>query len=123
MLVGVVLLSPRILCYDVAAVSLPMVILVWRSMHEIGQSPRRSVLIGIAIAWFTLNVLVEVNEDFMTVFPYLWRYLEMFLMLGIFAMGVRQVMKEAGIGESSVPSFAAEGEERCAVESDLALVD
>ena len=123
MLVGVVLLNPRILCYDVAAVSLPMVILVWRSLHENGQSPRRFILIGAAVAWFTLNVLVEVNEDFVTVFPYLWRYLEMFLMLGIFAIGVRQVMKEAGIGEPSMESFAAEAEERCAVESELALVD
>jgi hypothetical protein len=110
MLVGVILLNPRILCYDAAAVSLPLAILVWRALHEDGRSPRRVVLIGAGIAWFTLNVLVEVNEDFVTIFPYAWRYLEMLLMLGIFAGGVRQVLKEAGIEPSTMESYAAESE-------------
>jgi len=116
MLLGVVLLSPRIQSYDVAAVSLPMAILAWRSLHKAGRSPSRAVVIGSATALLALNVMVEANEDWVTVLPEAWKYAEMFLMLGIFAFGVRGILKEAGgewasMSEHEVAdSFVAESE-------------
>lgn len=101
MLVGVVLLNPRIQPYDVAAISLPMAILAWRSLREDGQSARRPVLIGSAIVLLVLNVLVELNEDWVTVLPDAWKYLEMCLLLGVFAFGVRGLLREAGVAWAS----------------------
>jgi hypothetical protein len=96
MLMGVVLLNPRIQSYDVAAVSLPMALVAWRSLRDDGKI-RRPVLIGAAIVLLGLNVFLEVNEDFVTMLPDAWKYLEMLMMLGIFAGGVRGLLKEAGV--------------------------
>ena len=101
MLLGVVLLNPRILTYDVAAVSLPMALIAWRSLRGVGRTFRKPALIGFAVLLLSLNVFVEVNEDFVTMLPDAWKYLEMVLMLGIFAAGVRSLRKEA----SNVPSL------------------
>jgi hypothetical protein len=95
MLLGVVLLNPRIQSYDVAAVSLPMALVAWRALRGDGKSSRRAVLIGAAIGWLALNILVEFNEDWITVLPEAWKYVEMFLMLGVFAFGVRGLLREA----------------------------
>lgn len=101
MLLGVVLLNPRIQSYDVAAVSLPMALVVWRALRGDGQDSRRTVLIGAAIGWLALNILVEFNEDWVTVVPQAWKYIEMFLMLGVFAFGVRGLLREAGASQNS----------------------
>lgn len=98
MLLGVVLLNPRILTYDVAAVSLPMALVAWRSLRGVGPTLRKPALIGFAVVLLALNVFVEVNEDFVTMLPDAWKYLEMVLMLGIFAAGVRSLRKEASNG-------------------------
>ncbi|MFZ1918430.1 MAG: hypothetical protein WAU58_12715 [Terriglobales bacterium] len=103
MLLGVVLLNPRILTYDVAAVSLPMALIAWRSLRGVGRTFRKPALIGFAVLLLALNVFVEVNEDFVTMLPDAWKYLEMVLMLGIFAAGVRSLRKEA----SNVPSLTS----------------
>jgi hypothetical protein len=98
MLLGVVLLNPRILTYDVAAVSLPMALIAWRSLCSVARIYRVRVLIGSAITLLALNVFVEVNEDFVTMLPDAWKYLEMVLMMGIFAAGIRNLRKEASSG-------------------------
>lgn len=95
MLLGVVLLNPRILTYDVAAVSLPMALVAWRSLRGVGRTSRMPVLIGFAVLLFALNVFVEANEDWVTMLPDAWKYLEMVLMLGIFGAGVRSLLREA----------------------------
>jgi hypothetical protein len=110
MLLGVVLLNPRILTYDVAAVSLPMALVAWRSLRGVGRTPRAPVLIGCAIVLLALNVFVEANEDWATMLPDAWKYLEMVLMLGIFAGGVRGLLKEAGIEWPTTESYIPESE-------------
>jgi hypothetical protein len=97
MLLGVVLLNPRILTYDVAAVSLPMALVAWRCLRGDGPNPRTSLIVGSAMALLAVNVFVELNEDWITVLPHAWKYLEMFLMLGIFAGGVRRLLQEAQV--------------------------
>jgi len=109
MLLGVVLLNPRILTYDVAAVSLPMALVAWRSLRGVGRTFRKPALIGFVVLLLALNVFVEVNEDFVTMLPDAWKYLEMVLMLGIFGAGVRGLQKEASNGpEPSVTSPESE---------------
>jgi hypothetical protein len=105
MLLGVVLMNPRILTYDVAAVSLPMALVAWRSLRGVERTFRKPALIGFAVLLLALNVFVEVNEDFVTMLPDAWKYLEMVLMLGIFAAGVRSLRKEASNGRE--PSLAS----------------
>ncbi len=104
MLLGVVLLNPRILTYDVAAVSLPMALVAWRSLRGVSRTSRVPVLIGSAFVLLALNVFVEVNEDFVTMLPDAWKYLEMVLMLGIFAAGVQGLRKEALHGPEPRPT-------------------
>jgi hypothetical protein len=97
MLLGVVLLNPRILTYDVAAVSLPMALVAWRCLRGDGQNPRPALIVGSAMALLAVNVFVELNEDWITVLPHAWKYLDMFLMVGIFAGGVRRLLQEAAV--------------------------
>ena len=97
MLLGVVLLDPRNLTYDVAAVSLPMALVAWRCLRGDGQNPRSVVMGGFAVVLLAVNVFVEINEDWITVLPHAWKYLEMFLMVGIFAGGARGLLQEAGV--------------------------
>jgi hypothetical protein len=94
MLMGVVLLNPRIQPYDVAWLSLPMALLAWRAV----QSPdgnRIALWIGAAVL-LGMNVFVEVNEDFVSILPDSWKYLEMILLLGIFGISALKLWREAG---------------------------
>jgi hypothetical protein len=96
MLMGVVLLNPRIQPYDVAWLSLPMLLLAWRAV----QSPdgkRIALWIGAAVL-LGMNVFVEVSEDFVSILPDSWKYLEMILLLGIFGIGAVNLWREAGDG-------------------------
>jgi hypothetical protein len=110
MLLGVVLLNPRILTYDIAAVSLPMALVAWRLLRGDGRNPRRPVLIGAAMVLLALNVFMAVNEDWVTMLPDAWKYIEMVLMLGIFAGGVGSLLKEAGIEWFTTESYIPESE-------------
>jgi hypothetical protein len=124
MLIGVVLLNPRVQSYDIAAVSLPMALVVWRSLTDADGKIRLPLGIGAAIVLLGLNVFLEINEDFIPMLPGAWKYLEMFMILGVFACGVRGLLKEAGIEWSApelypswpyapkhVPEFDAAGSE------------
>jgi hypothetical protein len=107
MLLGVVLLDPRILTYDVAAVSLPMALVAWRCLRGDGQAPRTVLIVAFAMVLLVVNVFVELNEDWITVLPHAWKYFEMFLMVGIFAGGVRRLLQEA---EVEWPAYLPETE-------------
>ena len=95
MLIGVVLLNPRVQSYDIAAVSLPMALVLWRSVRDTEGKIRTRLGIGVALVLLGLNVFVEVNEDFVHMLPAAWKYLEMLVMLGVFAAGVRGLLNEA----------------------------
>ncbi len=108
MLLGVVLLDPRILPYDFAAVSLPMALVAWRSLrkHEDGRNSLTPLLIGAGMVLLALNVSVSGIESWATVLPD--EFLEMLLMLGIFAAGVRGLLREAEIEPLTSPAYVIE---------------
>ena len=121
MLLGVVLLDPRILTYDVAAVSLPMALVAWRCLRGDGRNPRTVLIVPFAMVLLVVNVFVEVNEDWITVLPHAWKYLEMFLMVGIFAGGVRRLLQEARV---EWPAYVPETEMGSPLpESEMASFD
>ena len=92
MLLGVVLLNPRILSYDFAAATLPMAIIAWRCLREDGRNSFTPRMIGAAVVLLAMNAAV-VSECVAGVLPD--EFLEMLLMLGIFAAGVRRLLREA----------------------------
>jgi len=92
MLLGVVLLNPRILPYDFAAVTLPMAIIAWRCLREDGGNCLTPRVIGAAVVLLAMNFAVA-GESVAGVLPDV--FLEMLLMLGIFAAGVRRLLREA----------------------------
>lgn len=109
MLIGVILLNPRIQSYDVAAVSLPMALIVWRTLHASDGSIRRPRLIGVAMLLLAFNVFVEINEDVFPILTDAWKYAEMILLLGVFATGVGRLLREAKPAPLDSPSYDIEG--------------
>jgi hypothetical protein len=109
MLIGVILLNPRIQSYDVAAVSVPMALIVWRALHDSEGSIRKPMLIGAAALLIAFNVFVEINEDVFPILTDAWKYAEMFLLLGVFASGVGLLLKEAKLVPFDSPSYGMEG--------------
>jgi hypothetical protein len=108
MLLGVVLLNPRILAYDVAAVTLPMALIVWRSLtwSEVPVN-KPKVIVGALSVFIGLNLLVEVADN-LGIVPDAAKYAEMLLMLGIFANGVWGLLREAGIEPFTSAAYAIE---------------
>jgi hypothetical protein len=99
MLIGVILLSPRIQAYDVAAVTLPMAIVVWRALHGPDGKLRKRWAFAAGIALLGLNLAVESVEVVMALSgrgSYYWRSAEMLVLLVVFHVGVRGLMREAG---------------------------
>jgi hypothetical protein len=106
MLLGVVLLNPRILPYDFAAVSLPMALVAWRSLRQDGRNSLTPLLIGAGMVLLALNVSVAGIENWAPLLPD--EFLEMLLMLGIFAGGVRSLLREAEIEPLTSPAYVFE---------------
>jgi hypothetical protein len=97
MLLGVALLNPRILTYDVAWVTLPMVLLAWRGLRE--PDGDRSTLIVFAAMLLGANVFVEFNEDFVHVLRDAWKYIEMIILLGIFCKSAMDLRAKVVVEE------------------------
>jgi hypothetical protein len=97
MLLGVALLDPRILAYDFAWVSLPMAIVAWRAVrgNDTQNFPTQRVIEAAAIL-FALNIY-EGNNSYTgnSVLPD--QLLEMWMLLGVFGVGVWGLLKEAGV--------------------------
>lgn len=107
MMIGVFLLNPRVQSYDVAAITMPMAVLTLRRIRGTDGRMRRMTLWMVAAAWLMINVLQEVNEDVVTLLPDSWKYIEMFVLLGIFCGGVRMMLAEAEVTVTqSLRSFA-----------------
>jgi hypothetical protein len=104
MLLGVVLLNPRLLTYDVAAVSLPMALVVWRLLNSCEIQSRKPRLIAAAFFLLALNIFVGATDK-STVLPDAAKFVEMLMMLGIFAIGVRALLKEAGVEWIATSSY------------------
>lgn len=97
MMIGVILLDPRVQSYDVAAITMPMAVLALRMIRGVDARRRHWLTWALAAVWLAANVLQEVNEDFVHVLPDSWKYIEMFVLLGIFFGGVRMILAEAAV--------------------------
>jgi hypothetical protein len=123
-LVGTILMGPRIKEYDVAAITIPMLLISARALRlfltgrerEDGGAPMRlyskRALILTASGWFlALNLISGLHDEWWeSVFPSVWRCLEGFMLLGVFACGVWGLLSDAdGVnrtGDLSTPQFS-----------------
>jgi hypothetical protein len=79
LLVGVILLNPRIKQYDAEAVTLPMAILAWRALR--GQKNRKKLAVAMALALLAVgNILAALANGY--------DFVEVLLMLTLFAYSV-----------------------------------
>jgi hypothetical protein len=99
MLLGVVLLNPRILPYDFAAVSLPIALVAWRMVRGDGGAGAAGAWprwIGAGLVLLAMNVFVAGDHRWAPMLTD--ELLEMSLLLAVFAGGVRGLLREAAIG-------------------------
>lgn len=87
MLVGVVLLNPRIKEYDVAMLTLPMALLGWRALETAIGSKTGAIIAGAAL-FLAANVIafIGIGDN--------WKYTEMVLLLALFAGGCWQLTRQ-----------------------------
>lgn len=91
MLIGVVLLNPRIIEYDVAPVTLPMLLVAWRAFASKssvrGTAVKMAVLFGVG----NLCTIVTLSSVHLA-----WRWTECALLLSLFATGVKALLVQSG---------------------------
>jgi hypothetical protein len=89
-LVGTFLLNPRIMKYDMAAITIPMLLIAWRGLRAMLQNDGDSVvssgrvLVLVGAACFLV-------PNLMTVFGPVWWPVELLVMLTVFALGARSI--------------------------------
>jgi len=123
-LVGTVLLNPRIMKYDLAAITIPMLLIGWRALrfalgrlagerqggnsHGTGQSPSDRTLILVGSGCFLIpNVITVAGPS--------WFPVELVVLLAIFAMGAWSLEQSRfELQPLAVPSRAP-AEEPCEV--------
>jgi len=87
MLVGVILLNPRIMIYDVAPITLPLAIILWRFMAQRLDGVKGAILLA---GFFLLaNVLVAGIFTHIDV----WKHVDGLLIAAVFALGAWDLLK------------------------------
>jgi hypothetical protein len=86
LILGVVLLNPRIIEYDVAPITLLMALVAWRVFSY--KSTVRAAAVKSLVFFAVINVCAGMSPFF----PAAWRLTECFVMLGLFGFGARQLM-------------------------------
>jgi hypothetical protein len=79
LLIGVILLNPRLIEYDLFPLGIPTALIAWRFLAAF--LPRRRALIAVSIFFIVVNVLAAQSWS-------MWKYTEAPLMVGSFAAGV-----------------------------------
>jgi hypothetical protein len=97
MLIGTVLLNPRIKEYDVAILTLPMALLWYRLFGSAIGSKHWAAIIG-SILLLALNVIAHVGNG--------WIFTEMILMLALLAGGCRQLTRQKCKDNMAKPDVA-----------------
>lgn len=87
MLVGVILLNPRIMIYDVAPVTLPLVIILWRFIAQRLAEVKGAILL--AGLFLLANVLVAGIFTHIDV----WKHVDGLLIAAVFALGAWDLLK------------------------------
>jgi hypothetical protein len=82
-MLGTLLLNPRIMKYDIAAFTVPMLLIGWRVLGNTARSSQRSsrmAKVALATAWFlAANVITIVGPN--------WMPVELITLLALFTMG------------------------------------
>lgn len=86
LLVGALLLNPRLIEYDLAAVTLPLALIAWRSLASVGTPARASVWLAIALVVMNGAALVSWT---------MWKFTEGPLLVACFVAGTTGLLKEA----------------------------
>jgi hypothetical protein len=81
MLIGVILLNPRIQEYDVAAITIMLALVAWRLLSQ-GGSTLMQVVLRFALLFAAANILAM----------YQWRATECLVLVGIFAAGASMLV-------------------------------
>jgi hypothetical protein len=88
MLVGTILLNPRVMEYDVAPLTLPMALIAWRFFAR--RRPLKGTIVRMAVFFAGINLVALPWGP--TYHP--WRTIEGMLLCVIFAAGARDLMRQ-----------------------------
>ena len=86
LLLGTVLLSPRLMAYDAAAITFPMLLLAFRCLRASTGISRRAALTGLGL-FLLFNLLVALLED--------WNLIASCLLFALFLLGSRLLVQQA----------------------------
>jgi hypothetical protein len=86
LLLGVILLNPRIMEYDAAPLAIPMALIGWRFFTRTGATPRTVLT---CLTFFLTANLLAVH------FPDTWKPTECFLLVSLFAIGCRNLLQQS----------------------------
>lgn len=113
-MMGTILMNPRIKEYDLAAITVPMLLICWRMMQVLvrhsrngaaggagrRQVSKRVIYFGAAALFVVLNVIAGLaNAVWDSVFPEGWRYLALLVLLAVFGCGLWELRRETGTAE------------------------
>ena len=82
LLLGVILINPRIIEYDLAVLSIPLVLIIWRLLPELKTS--RAIAASTLAAFVVMNVVAFHNWLW-------WKEIACLLMITLFVAGTRQL--------------------------------
>ena len=97
MLIGVVLLNPRIIEYDVAPITLPMLLLAWRAFAN--KSSVQGTAIKMAVLFGIGNLCTIVNLSSVHL---AWRWTECALLLSLFATGAKALLVQSRVADFEI---------------------
>lgn len=89
-LVGTFLLNPRIMKYDMAAITIPMFLIAWRGLRAVVEDRGESVASSGRLLVF-VGAACFLVPNLMTVFGPVWWPVELLVMLTVFALGARSI--------------------------------
>ena len=96
LLLGVVLLAPRIQEYDLAILALPMALIVWRFLPRLREKSRTRA--GIIIGFIVLNAAAAVSWV-------AWKDIACALLVSLFFLGARQLLLLGSFSADSRSGF------------------
>lgn len=101
-LVGTFLLNPRIMKYDMAAITVPLLLIAWRGLRSLIQTPVCDLGAGVTSRGklIFLGAAVFLIPNLVTVFGLAWWPVELVVLLAVFATGVWMLHRQQPEPES-----------------------
>jgi hypothetical protein len=88
MLVGVILLNPRIMIYDVVPLTIPMALILWRFFVSFTTPAKAAIFTAVLLAVADAFILAYSSID-------LWEVMDGLLLIAVFAAGCRSLFRLA----------------------------